>query len=207
MEKNKLLAALKKLREEKKKKFEQSVDLIINLKNFDVKKNSVNLFIELPHKIKDVQIGAFLNQKSEVVDSITKENFGKYKDKKALRKLLKKYDYFISSAALMPSVATSFGRILGPAGKMPSPKLGIIKSESGDEIKKAVDKFGKIARIRSKEPSLKFCIGKESMKDEDISENIITAYNSIINSLPRKKENIRSVMIKLTMSKPVKLEI
>ena len=206
MEKTDVLESLKKLRKEEKKKFEQSVDLIINLKNFDIKKDSLNLFVELPHKVKDVRIGAFLNEKSGVVDSITKSNFGKYKDKKQVKKLLKTYDYFIASAALMPAVATSFGRYLGPVGKMPSPKLGIIKSEKDDEIKKIVDKFGKIARVRSKEPSLKFCIGKENMKDEEISENVVAAYNNIINNLPRKKENVKSVMIKFTMGKPIKIK-
>ena len=199
--------ALIELRKEKERKFDQTVDLIINLQKFDLKKNQINLFVSVPFKIKNKKICGFFEVKNKDIETITPEQFKKYSDKKALKKLVKNFDFFIAEASLMPKVATTFGRVLGPAGKMPSPKLGIIKSESGDEIKKAVDKFGKIARIRSKEPSLKFCIGKESMKDEDISENIITAYNSIINSLPRKKENIRSVMIKLTMGKPVKLEI
>lgn len=44
------------------------------------------------------------------------------------------------------------------------------------------------------------------MKDEEIADNIISAYNTILNSLPKKKENVKSVMIKLTMGKPIKLE-
>jgi large subunit ribosomal protein L1 len=208
MEKEKIIEVLKKLRKEtKKRNFSQSVDLIINLKDFDIKKESVNLFLGLPHKVKKMSVCAFLNKKSEVVDSITGQEFEKYKDKKEIKKLVKKYDFFISSASLMPQVARSFGRYLGPVGKMPSPQLGIVKHEDEKEIKKILDGIEEIVRVKSKEASLKFCIGKENMKDEEIAENIITAYNSVLNVLPRKKENIKTVMIKFTMSGPKKLEV
>jgi len=206
MEEAKILEVLKKLRKEEKPKFEQTVDLIINLKNFDMKQDKVNLFLNLPHKIKDAKIGAFLNKKSDVVDTITKADFVKYRDKKLIKNLVKKYDHFIASAALMPSIASTFGKYLGPVGKMPSPQMGIVRSEDDKEIQGLVDKFAKIIRIKSKEPSLKFSIGKEGMKDEDIVENVMTAYNAVFKVLPRKIENIRSVMLKFTMSKVIKVE-
>ncbi len=207
MEKAKILEALKKLREEtKKRNFSQSVDLIINLKNFNVKSESINLFLELPHKVKDKKIAAFLNKKSNLVDTITKQEFDKYKDKKKIKKLVKSYDFFISAASLMPTVASTFGRYLGPEGKMPSPQLGILRQESEEEIKGVLAKFEKVVRIKSKEPSLKICIGKENMSDEDISENIMATYNAIINALPKKKENVKNIIIKFTMGKPLKVE-
>ena len=165
-----------------------------------------NIFLNLPHKIKEPKIAAFLTKKSNLVETITKDDFKSYKDKKKLKKLVKEHDFFISAAALMPAVATTFGRFLGPEGKMPSPQLGIIREENEAEIKKILDNFSKVIRIKSKEPSLKFPIGKEEMKDEDIVDNIISAYNTIIKNLPRQKDNVRSVMIKLTMGKPIKLE-
>ncbi len=207
MEKTKILEALKKLREEtKKRNFNQSIDLIINLKNFDVKKGSVNLFLELPYKVKDKKIAGFLNKKSNLIDTITKQEFDRYRDKKKIKKLVKSYDFFISAASLMPAVASTFGRYLGPEGKMPSPQLGILRQESEQEIKGVLEKFEKVVRVKSKEPSLKFCVGKENMKDEEIAENIEKAYNSIINVLPRKKENVKNIMIKFTMGKPLKIE-
>lgn len=207
MEEKNILESLKKLRKENKgRKFSQTVDLIINLKKFDVNKNSVNLFLSLPHKVKDKKIAAFLEKKNEAVESIPKNEFEKYKDKKKIKKLVKKYDFFISAASLMPQVATIFGKYLGPAGKMPSPQLGIVREESEEEIKSVIEQFQKVVRIKSKEPSLKFNIGKEKMKDEEITDNILTAYNAVLNALPRKKENIRNIMIKFTMSKPLKVE-
>ncbi len=206
MNKENILKALAVLRTQEKKKFNQSVDLIVNLKNFDMKKDSVNLMINLPHKIKDYKIAAFLTAKSKFIDSIAKNEFDRYKDKKDIKKLVKAYDFFIASPSLMPSIASGFGKFLGPAGKMPNPQLGIVKSESEADIQETLKKFDSILRIKSREPSLKFSIGKEDMKDAGLEENIETAYNAILNALPNKKENIKSVMIKLSMSKPIKLE-
>jgi len=206
MNKEKIIEAIGKLRQNEKRKFNQSVDLLVNLRNFDIKRESVNLFVDLPHKIKDVKIAAFLDKKNNAIETIAKQDFESYKDKKKVKKLIKNYDFFIGSARIMPLIAATFGRYLGPAGKMPSPQLGIIKDETEKDINETVKKFEKIVRIKSKEPSLKFSIGNESMKDEDIAENIETAYNSILNVLPRKKENLKSIMIKFTMTKPVKLE-
>jgi ribosomal protein L1 len=40
------------------------------------------------------------------------------------------------------------------------------------------------------------------MKDEDISDNVKAIYNAIENALPTKKENVKNVMLKFTMTKP-----
>lgn len=205
MEKQDIIKALEELRKEKERKFEQSADLIINLKNFDIKKQSVNLMITLPHKIRENRIGAFLETRSKIIDTITKGEFESYKDKKKLKKLIKEYDFFVSAAKIMPLVASTFGKVLGPAGKMPSPPTGIVMEENEKNINDTINKFEGVIKIKSKEPSLKFAIGKTNMKNEDIAENILHSYNLILNALPGKKENIKSVMIKLTMTKPLKI--
>ena len=48
-----LKKALKELRKTKERKFNQTVDLIINLQKFDFKKTPINIFVNVPHKIKD----------------------------------------------------------------------------------------------------------------------------------------------------------
>ena len=65
MEKENILKALAELRKEKKRKFAQTVELIINLKNFDIKKQGVNIVVNVPHKVKERRICAFLNKKSD----------------------------------------------------------------------------------------------------------------------------------------------
>ncbi|MEM3112834.1 MAG: hypothetical protein QXI33_00220 [Candidatus Pacearchaeota archaeon] len=203
----KLEKALEELRNQKKRNFDETIDLIVNLKKFDIKRNNINTFISLPHKIKDKKICGFLEIKNSLIDTIPKSAFVKYKDRKSIKNLVKKYDFFISSGANMPSVATTFGRVLGPAGKMPSPKLGILMNESESDIRKIIEKINLVVRIQTKEPSIKIPIGKNSMSDGDLLDNFYSAFNSILNELPNKKENIKSVLIKSTMSKPIKVEI
>lgn len=202
------LKAIQELRKtEKKHNFDQTIDLIVNLKDFDVRREAFSVFITLPHKIKDKKVMGFFEKKSKIVDSIVKEEFDRYKEKKDARKLIKGYDFFIANAKIMPAIATSFGRILGPTGKMPSPQLGIIPSEDDKTVQEILSRINSTVRVKAKEPSIKIGIGKESLKDSDVVENLTALYNKLIETLPRKKDNIRNVKIKLTMGKPVQVEI
>jgi ribosomal protein L1 len=106
----------------------------------------------------------------------------------------------------MPAVATSFGKVLGPAGKMPSPQLGILPSEDEKPIKDLLGRINRIVKIKSKEPSLKITIGKEDLKDEELAENAVKIYTEVFKVLPRQKENIKSILIKFTMTKPIKIK-
>lgn len=196
--------AIKQLRSEKKRKFVQSIDLIVNLQNFDVRKESVNSFIPVPnpsHK----RICAFLTRRSKTVDTITKEDFDKYKTTREMKSLAKKYDFFIAAAPLMGQIATKFGRVFGPVGKMPSPQAGIMPMDNDDAIHAMVEKMKTLIRVKTKERSLKTSIGKEDLSDAQIKENIESVIKSVENILPKKKENIKEVLIKLTMTKPIRV--
>jgi len=199
--------ALDELRKIEKREFSQSVDLVVNLKGVDLKRDSVNTVVKLPHKVNEKRVCAFFNAPSHLVHTITKLDFPKYREKKDARKLIKSYDVFIASAALMPTVASTFGKVLGPTGKMPSPQLGIIGQENEAAIKDVLEKVSKSIKIKMKEASIKVVVGKESMNDESIIENIKTAYHGIVEALPTKRENVKNVMIKFTMSKPIKVEV
>ena len=205
--KEQLQKALVELRKEKERKFDQSVDLIINLQKFDIKKNAINLFIPAPYKIKEKRIAGFLESKNKNIETITKDEFKKYSDKKELKKLIKRFDFFVAQASLMPKVATSFGRVLGPAGKMPSPQLGIIVNTDDKTIKELKEKINNSVKIKTKEASIKLSVGKQSMKNEEIIENILTIYNAILKSLSKEKENIKNIEVKFTMTKPRKIKI
>ena len=202
-----LKKALDELRKDKKRNFNQTIDLIINLKKYDFKKNPLNLFVNLPHKIKDKRICAFFETENENVKTITQKEFKKYSDKTELKKLVKNFDFFIAQASLMPKVATVFGRFLGPVGKMPSPQLGVLIDANEKTINELKEKINSSIKIRTKEASIKLAIGKENMKDEEIIENILVVYDVILKSLPREKDNIKSVEIKFTMTKPQKISI
>ncbi|HJZ18607.1 MAG TPA: hypothetical protein VJ208_00700 [Candidatus Nanoarchaeia archaeon] len=202
-----LKKALEELRKNKERKFNQTVDLIVNLQKFDVKKSQLNIFVHIPNKIKDKKIAGFLETKHEDMETITRNDFKKYSDKKEMKKLIKKFDFFISQASLMPQVATAFGRFLGPAGKMPSPQLGILANPDDKSVKELKEKINQNVRVRTKEACIKLPIGKQNMKDEEIIGNILAVYNAILKSLPKEKENVKNIEIKFTMSKPVKISI
>jgi large subunit ribosomal protein L1 len=202
-----LKKALTELRKEKERKFNQTVDLIINLQKFDVKRSSVNFVVAVPHKAKDKKIAGFLETKNKEIDTITADEFKKYSSKKELKGLVKKYDFFISQASLMPKVATTFGRALGPSGKMPSPQLGIVLNADSKSINELKEKINNSVKIKIKESSVKVPVGKQDMKDEELLENMITIYESVLKNLPKQKENIKNIEIKFTMTKPQKIKI
>jgi large subunit ribosomal protein L1 len=206
---NLLKNALAELRKDPNanKKFNQTVDLLINLQKFDIKKSNVNLFVSIPHKIKEKKIAGFLEIKNKNLDTITLDEFKKYSDKKETKKLVKKYDFFIAQASLMPKVATTFGRGLGPTGKMPSPQLGILMNADEKAIKEIIEKVNNSVKIRAKEASIKLAIGKQNMSDSDLIENILMVYNSVLKALPKERDNIKNIEIKFTMTKPVKIKI
>lgn len=199
--------ALAELRSIEKKKFKQSIDLVVNLKGIDVKKDNISAVIAIPNKIRDKNVCAFFTSKSDVVKTVTQPDFVKYKDKKMMKAIVKEYDFFIAVAPLMPSVATTFGKILGPTGKMPTPQLGILPKEDPAMIKAVIEKINKSIKVRVKEASVKVCVGTEDMKDDQIAENIQSFYTGLVNALPTKQENVKNVLVKLTMSRPIKLEI
>ncbi|MBI3623134.1 hypothetical protein HY212_03585 [Candidatus Pacearchaeota archaeon] len=203
--KTELKKALEELRKSEERKFNQTVDLIINLQKFNVKKETVNTFVILPFPVKEKKIAAFLETKHPSIETITPDDFKRYNDKKELKKLVNNFDFFIAQASVMPKVATVFGKVLGPAGKMPSPQLGIIMDANEKTIKELKEKVNKSVKLRTKEPTLKLAVGKQSMKDEEIIENILIIYNTVLKSLTKGNDNIKNVEVKFTMTKPVKI--
>lgn len=215
MDKNLIATTLKNLKENSpKRNFRQSIDLIINLKGLDLKKpeHQVNMFVTLHYDTgKKVSVCALvgpelLKSAKEVCDEIIPvEQFDKFKGKKEIKKLANKYDYFISQANIMSKVATVFGRYLGPRGKMPNPKIGAILPPNGN-VKPLYERLKKTVVLATKNESIIKCIvGKEDSKDEEIVDNILTIYNSLIQKLPNEIHNIKSVMIKQTMSPAFKI--
>ena len=194
--------ALIELRKEKKRKFVQTVDLVMNLKNFDVRKEALNTFVEIPHG-SEKKLAAFFTKRSKLIDTITEEDFVKYKELKDIKKLAKKYDAFIAVAPMMGKIATKFGRVFGPMNRMPSPQAGIIPKEDEEMVKMMIEKMKKSIRVKNKEMAIKLPIGKEDMSDDEIAENVEAVIKNLTKVLPRGNDNVKEVLIKFTMTKPV----
>lgn len=216
MDKNSIIKSLKEARENaKKRNFSQTVELIINFKGLDLKKpeQQLDFYSILKHPFKPAKICGLVgeelleNSKKTFDETIFIDDFDKYNGKKKeIKALARKYDYFVAQANLMPKVATVFGRFFGPLGKMPNPKAGCVVPPAANlEVIKG--KLSKQISIKVKSiPVLQIPIGKEDGKDEEIAEDIYSIYDQIIHKLPGEVQNIKSIYIKLTMGKPVKVE-
>ena len=68
-----------------------------------------------------------------------------------------------------------------------------------------IGKMNKSIRVRNKEMAIKLGVGKESMSDDDLAENVEAVLKGLEKLLPRGRDNVREVLVKFTMSKPVKL--
>ena len=215
MDKEQVQAAIAKAKDiSTRRNFMQSFDLIINLKGLDVKKqeHQVDTFITLPHaRGKKVKVCALVaaeleTQAKNVCDSaILSDSFDKYKDKKEVKKLANSFDFFIAQANIMPKVATAFGRVFGPRGKMPNPKSGAVVAPNAN-LKPLYEKLQRTVRATTKSaPLIQCAIGTEDMNINDIAENALTVYSSLLQVLPNEKHNIKDIYVKLTMGKPVKV--
>ena len=91
---------------------------------------------------------------------------------------------------------------------MPKPfpsGYGIISSV--DDLNNAIERYKKIIKIQMKKtPVVQTKIGKKSMETEKIFENMKTIVDYIVDQMPHKTNNIRSMYIKTTMGKPVKMD-
>ena len=215
MNKIAILNTIKKVREiSPQRKFKQAFDLTINLQEIDPKKaeGKVDLFLSLPYPIsKQTKICALVEEglqaqaKTLFEKVILKQEFPNYSNKKMLKELVNSYDYFVTQGNLMGQVATTFGKTLGPKGKMPNPKAGCVVTP-GVNLEPIKEKLKKTIHVLTKnEAIIKTKIGHEEMTDEQIQENITSLYNSLIHSLPQGKNNIKSVLLKITMGPVVKI--
>jgi len=208
-----IVEAVKKLKEssaERERKFKQTVDLVVNLKNVDlnIPKNRIDEEIILPKgRGSHAKIALFASSElalksKDIVDFLIKpEEIDDYADnKKAFKKIADDYDYFISEAPLMPTIGKTLGTVLGPRGKMPRPV------PPAADISGIVNNLHNTIKIRSKtNTTFHTIVGNEDMADEDIADNVKVIIKRLEGVLERGKMNIRSIFIKTTMGPSQKL--
>ena len=175
--------AIKKVKQNCTTKFDESIDVSIRL-NLKQKKEEINLrtVVNLPNgngkKVRiavlceDNKINEAKNSGAEIVgsdDLINDITSGKIN-----------FDKFIATPAMMPKMG-KLGKILGPKGLMPNPKLGTITND----IKKTVKdlKEGQIEIKNDKDGNIGASIGKKSFSDNKIIEN----FNSLIQTIQKEK--------------------
>ncbi len=214
IETKKIVAAVQQAKKNaKKRKFTQAFDLIINLRNVDLKKpeNRINELIELPNQVgKAIKVCVIasgvlaVNAKNAGADLVLeKEALEKLgENKKEAKKLADDYDFFVAEAPLMPTIGKSLGVVLGPRGKMPTP------IPLNAAIEPVLTKHRKTARIRVKDQPIIQCrIGDENMPDEKIAENVQAVMARLEQKLEKGKRNIHKAYLKESMGPLVNFEL
>lgn len=204
--KEEILEAVKKAKEDSKpRNFTQSIDVVITIKDLDVKKpeNRIEEEVFLPNgRGKDVSIvfiadGELALQAKNaganlVISKEDLENFGK--DRKAAKKVANQNDFFVAQADFMPLVGRFLGPVLGPRKKMPKPVPASAKPEP------LMERLKNTAKVRIKDqPVIQAIVGSQEMDDEQIAENIEAILQILDQKLEKGRNQIKSMYIKTTM--------
>jgi large subunit ribosomal protein L1 len=202
-----ILEKIKEMKEKSKKRnFPQRYDVVVNIKDVDLKKpeNKIDELLVLPKGTgKNVSITLFSDSigKSEDLTIIKGSEIESLaKNKKSIKKLIKETDFFFSEPKLMPIVGKFLGKFLAPRGLMPKPVMS--------DIKKLLNDSKNSVRIHlDKQPIIHTVVGSDKMDDKDVEENIKTLLSFMVKKLPKGKSNIKNVYLKFTMGQPIKLEV
>jgi len=208
---NQILELVKKARESStKRKFTQSAELTLVLKDIDVKKGfNLNEVVALPHKpskepticvIATGDIGSKVRKAGvdRVMEPQELDRLGT--NKREARKIVRSYDFFLSDTAQMATVGRSLGQFLGPKGKMPTPL------PYGAPVEAIANRFRSSVRVKAKSQlNLSAKIGDEKMDDSQLAENANAVISAVEKKLPQGDKNIKNAMVKFTMGKNAKL--
>jgi len=195
----------------KKRKFTQSIDLAIRLKNIDLKKQESKFSEEvvLPHgRGRDFEIAIFAE--GELAEKAKKaqltlftpadiEVFGK--DKRKTRKAVRQYEYFLSQPNFMAQIGKSMGAVMGPKGKMPKP----IPPQA--DPKPFAERLKRSVRVKVRDqPVIHTPIGTEDMGTDQLKANANAILTVLKRRLPKGDDNIAHIFVKTTMGPAVKIE-
>ncbi len=194
----------------KPRSFTQTWDFIINFKGLNLKKpeNRFNIDVVLPKgRGREPNVAIFADsiaaEAAKIANVVVrKEEIPSLaKDRKRLGEVTG-CDIFLGEASLMGLIGKELGQTLAPKGKMPRPVPPNVKLDAFVAASK------KSLRIVLKEtPTVQAAVGNDKMADVDVAANAEAIFNAVRDKLPKGLNNIRSVMIKLTMGKPVKIAI
>ena len=178
----------------KQKKGEVNIRTVVNMPSGTGKKIKVAVLCDEAKKISAEKAGADLVGSDDLIEKIKAGELN--------------FDKLICTPQMMISLS-KLGKILGPKGLMPNPKLGTVTENIEDAVKSA--KAGQVEIKNDKDANIGVSLGKKSFSDDKILSN----FNAIIETLEKEKGNnsfkgemIKSIYVTSTMgiSYKVKLE-
>jgi large subunit ribosomal protein L1 len=194
----------------KETKFEQSVEVLVTLRDVDPKKTDLNIneIVYLPHPTTkqakvcfigsgDLAVRAKNAKANLVIDPSQLENYGG--NKRDAKKLARSYDFFLADTALMPRIGKVLGQALGPKGKIPTPV------PPNASVEAMINRMRSAIRVRSRGSlGVMAKAGDSALTEPQLAENILAVVNAITKKLPNGDKNVKTIMVKTTMGKPAK---
>lgn len=196
--------------ERRQRKFPETVEISIGLRDIDLKNpsNRINLETLVPNDLggkSKVAIFAEGDLATKSMESglttLNREEIERLAtEPKSAKKLAHEYSFFLAEPTLMPIVAKFLGKILGPRGKMPKPIPPRV------EIDKFVEKYNRTVKLRLKSsPVINAKIGKISQDNKVLAENANAILQTLTAKLPKGTQQINSIHFKTTMGPPTKV--
>merc|ERR1712172_187338 len=194
---------------EKKRKFLESVDLQIGLKNYDPQKDKrFSGTVKLRHvprrKFKVCLLGDqqhIDDAKERNIPAMSGDDLKKLnKDKKKVKRLAKSYDAFLCSDTLIKQIPRLLGPGLNKAGKFPR-----LITHTDDIEAKVLDLKSTIKFQMKKVLCLNVAVGNIEMTEEELAQNVHLAMNFLVSLLKKHWQNVKSLHIKSSMGKVQRL--
>ena len=195
--------------QEKKRNFTETVELQIGLKNYDPQKDKrFSGTVKLPFcprpEMKVCVLGdvQHCEQATAIwVDAMTVEDLKKLnKNKKLVMKLAKKYSAFLASDSVIKMIPRLLGPGLNKAGKFPT------LVTHNDSLEAKVNEIRSAVKYQLKKVlCMGVAVGNVSMAEKDLYINIQMAINFLVSLLKKNWQNVKSLHVKTTMGKPIRL--
>mmetsp|Transcript_10849 Transcript_10849/g.16362 ORF Transcript_10849/g.16362 Transcript_10849/m.16362 type:complete len:217 (-) Transcript_10849:55-705(-) len=193
----------------KKREFNQSIDLQFNLKNYDPSKDKrFSGSVKLPHlcrpRYRVCVIGDAAHEEQAEKQQLLHLNMDDLKKLNKQKKLVKKfcnsYDAFLASDSVIKLIPKVVGPQMNRAGKFPTAVT------SNDDLSLKVKEIQSTVKFQLKKVlCLGCCIGHQSMTEDEIRQNAITAINFLVSLLKKNWQNVSSIYIKSTMGHAYRL--
>jgi len=193
------------------RKFQESFDIIINVKDLDLTNpaNRFDIEVNLPNPMsKHVSVCvigegdlAVRAQRANADRILGREDLEQLANNpKMAKEIADAHYFFVAAAPMMPLVGRFLGRVLGPRGKMPSPIPPNI------DITPIITRLRQSTRVRLRQnPTIHTRVGTADMSDEDLSKNVQAVLTNILDQFERGSDNLRSIFVKTTMGQSVKV--
>lgn len=201
-------AAVKLVKELKRAKFTESVEIHVrtglNVRHADEQLRGT---IALPHGLgKEVTIAVFARgAKAEEATAAGADIVGDEDLAKRVEEGFTDFDVAIATPDMMPIVGR-LGRVLGPSGKMPNPKVGTVTMDVAKAVTEA--KAGKVEYRTDRTAIVHLTIGKVDFPDEQLLENYAAVIDELMRAKPSaaKGKYIKSITMASTMGPGVKVD-